>query len=71
MSTFLELIQGEGRADTVVRALLLALLLGVSAALVWTTVAGRAHPDPTAPSFQTQATGPSPRAEAPLYTELH
>jgi hypothetical protein len=67
MSTLLELIQGEGRADTVVRALVLALLLGVSAALVWTTVSGRARPD--APVQTSEAAGP--RAEAPLYTALH
>ncbi len=71
MSTLLELIQGEGRADTVVRAVLLALLLGVSAALVWTTVSGRVRPEPVPTTFHSQSSGPSPRAEAPLYTELH
>lgn len=39
-----ELIQGESRFDTVVRAVTLAMLLAVSGALVWTTLSIRNEP---------------------------
>lgn len=59
MSSLVELIRGEGRADAVVRAVLLSLMLAVSAALVWTTLSSRSAPAPY-PYPQLTAEAPAP-----------
>ena len=47
-----ELIQGDSRLDTMVRAVTFVMLLALSGALVWTTLSTRNEPPPAVVSTQ-------------------
>jgi hypothetical protein len=63
MSSIRDLIHGDGRLDTALRALALTLFLAVAVALVWTTLAVRRDAAALEPAFDDEPNTPSLKKE--------